>query len=58
MRGGYVWVLHGFHLNVKMEGHTKYTSWHSCIITVHVDRLSTKRFCMTNGWQGEASDHR
>ena len=47
-----------FYLNIKLDSHTKYTSWHSYMILVHVLRLSTKLFCITNEWQGEASEHR
>ena len=44
IRMGSAWVF----LNVKSESHTKYTSWHSNMITVHVERLSTKPFCINN----------
>ena len=54
IRGGYVWGLHYFYLNTELESHTKYTGFNSNMITVHVERLSTKLFNISNEWEGHA----
>ena len=48
-------INYGFYSYNILESHMKYTRWHSNVITIHVGRLSTNIFCITNEWKGRAS---